>query len=101
MDAAEVPSGELIRKVNSGDYDLAIMGNIPDSPDPSDYLSAVIGSEAIPEGAEGATFAFNFSRYRNSEIDRLIAVYRKERRDETLAEIGLLLGQDVPLVPLM
>jgi len=101
VDAAEVPSGELIRKVNSGDYDLAVMGNIPDSPDPSDYLSAVIGSEAIPEGAEGATFAFNFSRYRNSEIDRLIAVYRKERRDETLAEIGLLLGQDVPLVPLM
>lgn len=101
VDTAEVSSGALIKKVNSGDYDLAIMGNIPDSPDPSDYLSAVIGSDAIPEGAEGATFAFNFSRYRSREIDSLIAVYRKERRDETLAEIGLRLGQDVPLVPLM
>ncbi|MBK5256381.1 MAG: ABC transporter substrate-binding protein [Vicinamibacteria bacterium] len=101
VDASEVPSGDLIEKVNSGDYDLAIMGNIPDSPDPSDYLSAVVGSEAVPEGAEGASFAFNFSRYRSAEIDRLIAVYRKERRDETLSEIGLRLGQDVPLVPLM
>jgi ABC-type transport system substrate-binding protein len=98
---AEVTSGELIAKVNSGDYDLALMGNIPDSPDPSDYLAAVVGSEAVPEGAEGASFAFNFSRYRSSEVDRLIASYRKDRREETLGEIGQVLGRDVPLVPLM
>ena len=101
VEVAEVPSSELIGKVNSGNYDLALMGNIPDSPDPSDYLSAVVGSEAVPEGVEGATFAFNFSRYRSREVDELIAVYRKERREETLAEIGRVLGEDVPLVPLM
>lgn len=101
VDLVEVPSSELIVKVNSGDYDLAIMGNIPDSPDPSDYLAAVIGSEAVPQGPEGASFAFNFSRYRSQEIDRLIALYRRQRREETLAEIGLILGRDVPLVPLM
>lgn len=77
------------------------MGNIPDSPDPSDYLSAVVGSDAVPSGAEGSSFAFNFSRYRSPEMDDLIASYRKERREETLGEIGLLLGRDVPLVPLM
>jgi len=101
VEVLEVPSGELIRKVNSGDYDLALMGNIPDSPDPSDYLSAVVGSDAVPTGPEGASFAFNFSRYRNPDLDKLIADYRKRRREETLAEIGLLLGKDVPLVPLM
>jgi ABC-type transport system substrate-binding protein len=77
------------------------MGNIPDSPDPSDYLSAVVGSDAVPEGVEGASFAFNFSRYRSREVDDLIAAYRKDRREDTLAEIGLVLGRDVPMVPLM
>ena len=101
VEAVGVSSGELIQKVNSGDYDLALMGNIPDSPDPSDYLSAVVGSDAVPQGVEGASFAFNFSRYRSREVDDLIANYRKERREETLGEIGLLLGRDVPLVPLM
>ncbi|MEO8500622.1 MAG: ABC transporter substrate-binding protein [Vicinamibacteria bacterium] len=101
VEAAEVTSGELIAKVNSGDYELALMGNIPDSPDPSDYLSAVIGSDAVPSTAEGASFAFNFARYRSREVDDLIAAYRKDRREETLGEIGLVLGRDVPLVPLM
>jgi peptide/nickel transport system substrate-binding protein len=101
VETLEVSSGELIRKVNSGDYELALMGNIPDSPDPSDYLQAVIGSDAVPSSAEGSSFAFNFARYRSREIDDLIASYRKERREETLGEIGLVLGRDVPLVPLM
>ena len=101
VEAMEVPPGELIGKVNSGDYDLALMGNIPDSPDPSDYLSAVIGSDAIPGDAEGASFAFNFARYKSREADDLIALYRKERRLETLGDIGVLLGRDVPLLPLM
>lgn len=101
VEVTEVSSGELIGKVNSGNYDLALMGNIPDSPDPSDYLSAVIGSDAVPQSAEGSSFAFNFSRYRSGEVDNLIAAYRKDRGEETLAQIGLVLGRDVPLVPLM
>ena len=101
VETMEVTSGELIGKVNSGDYDLALMGNIPDSPDPSDYLSAVVGSDAVPQSVEGSSFAFNFSRYRSREVDDLIAAYRKDRREETLGEIGLVLGRDAPLVPLM
>jgi ABC-type transport system substrate-binding protein len=101
VEAEELPPGELIARMNSGNFDFALMGNIPDSPDPSDYLSAVVGSEAVPSGAEGATFAFNFSRYRSREMDDLIASYRKDRRDETLGEIGQLLGRDAPLVPLL
>jgi ABC-type transport system substrate-binding protein len=101
VETSEVPTSELIGKLNSGNYDLALMGNIPDSPDPSDYLSAVVGSEAVPGGVEGATFAFNFSRYKSREMDQLIAAYRKDRREETLGEIGQLLGRDVPMVPLL
>ena len=101
VEIEELASGELISRVNAGNYDLAIMGNIPDSPDPSDYLSAVVGSDAIPQSAEGASFAFNFARYRNREVDQLIASYRKERKPETLAEVGRVLGEDVPLIPLL
>jgi hypothetical protein len=69
VEAEELPSGELIGRLNSGNYDLAIMGNIPDSPDPSDYLSAVVGSDAVPSGVEGASFAFNFARYRSCQVE--------------------------------
>jgi ABC-type oligopeptide transport system substrate-binding subunit len=61
----------------------------------------VIGSDAIPQGAAGASFAFNFSRYKSREVDDLIALYRKERQIETLSDIGVVLGRDVPLLPLM
>jgi len=101
VESSELSSGELIGKLNSGNYDLALMGNIPDSPDPSDYLAAVVGSDAVPESLEGASFAFNFSRYKSPEMDKLIAAYRKERREETLAEIGQLLGRDTPILPLL
>lgn len=101
IEAEELPSSELIARMNSGNYDFAIMGNIPDSPDPADYLSAVVGSEAVPEGVAGASFAFNFSRYKSREMDELIASYRKDRREETLGDIGALMGRDVPLLPLM
>ena len=101
IDVDEMASSDLIKKLNSGDYDFALMGNIPDSPDASDYLAAVIGSDAVPGGEQGASFAFNFARYRSSEMDALIAAYRKERRDEILVDIGQLLGRDVPLVPLL
>jgi ABC-type transport system substrate-binding protein len=101
VEVEEVPSGELTGRLNSGNYDLGLMGNIPDSPDPSDYLAAVVGSDAVPGGVEGASFAFNYSRYRSREMDELIAAYRKDRREETLSEIGLVMGRDVPLVPLL
>ena len=101
VEIEELASGDLISRVNAGNYDLAIMGNIPDSPDPSDYLSAVVGSDAIPQSAEGASFAFNFARYRNRDVDQLIASYRKERKPETLSEVGRVLGEDVPLIPLL
>ena len=34
-------------------------------------------------------------------MDALIAAFRKDRHAEALADIGVVLGRDVPLVPLM
>jgi ABC-type transport system substrate-binding protein len=101
VETVELPPAQLSLRLNAGSFDLALMGNIPDSPDPADYLAAVVGSDAVPENVRGTFFAFNFSRYRSREVDDLIAAYRKERREETLGEIGVLLGRDVPLIPLM
>lgn len=101
VETVELSPADLSMRLNSGAFDLAVMGNIPDSPDPADYLAAVVGSDSVPENVRGTFFAFNFSRYRSREVDDLIAAYRKERREERLGEIGVLLGRDVPLVPLM
>lgn len=101
VETVELPPAELSLRLNSGAFDLALMGNIPDSPDPADYLAAVVGAHSVPENVRGTFFAFNFSRYRSREIDDLIAAYRKERREETLGEIGVVLGREVPLIPLM
>lgn len=101
VEIEEVHVNDLASRISSGNFDLALMGNIPDSPDPADYLSAVIGSDAVPQGVEGAAFAYNYARYRSREVDDLIAAYRKDRREETLGEIGRVLGQDVPLIPLL
>lgn len=100
IETVETSSPELIARLNSGDFDLALMGNLPDGPDPSDFLSSVLASDSIPSKG-GSSFAFNFSRYRNQEVDALIATYRKERQEETLKTIGRLLGRDVPMLPLL
>lgn len=100
VEAQELSPSELGARLSAASFDLALLGNIPDSPDPADYLDAVVGSASVPEGT-GAFFAFNFSRYRSREVDALIAAYRRDRSDEILAEIGVVLGREVPLVPLM
>lgn len=94
-------AGALTRSINAGEFDLALMGNIPDNPDPADFMSTVIGSDAIPDSADGRSFCFNFSRYRNAAVDAEIARYRRDQDVEILSGIGRTIGQDCPLVPLL
>lgn len=94
-------SASLVERLNTGNYDLALMGNVPDGPDPADFLSTVLGSDAIPSSVEGTSFCFNFSRYRNAAFDVELAEYRRSRNPETLANLGRMIGQESPLVPLL
>lgn len=102
VETSEFPTtGALIGKLNSGEFDLALMGNVPDTADPADFFMSVLASEAVPSRAEGASFSFNYSRYRSAEFDGLLARFRRDRDPDTLAMLGKTIGMDAPILPLL
>ena len=94
-----VPVGsfaEYIGRMTSGDYELAVIGWQADSPDPNDFLAALLGSESI-----GAT---NRSRYRRAEMDALLKRGRMlagpQERAAVYREAQVLFQREMPFVPL-
>jgi peptide/nickel transport system substrate-binding protein len=87
---------EYLERATRGDYDLAILGWQADSPDPNDFLSALLASESI-----GTT---NRSRYRSPAMDALLKRARMEsegaERVATYREAQELFQADMPWVPL-
>jgi ABC-type transport system substrate-binding protein len=87
---------EYLERATRGDYDLAMLGWQADSMDPNDFLSVLLGSEAI-----GAT---NRSRYRSAEMDALLKLARRGRGQQERAvsyrAAQKLFQQDMPWVPL-
>ena len=72
----EVPSwAEYVEHATRGDYDLCLLGWQADTTDPNDFLSALLGSEAI-----GTT---NRSRYRSRAMD---AILKRARMGADLTE---------------
>ena len=93
----EVPTwSEYVARATRGDYDLAVLGWQADTTDPNDFLSALLGSEAI-----GTT---NRSRYRSPEMDALLKRGRMgddpEARLTAYHETQELFQRDMPWVPL-
>jgi peptide/nickel transport system substrate-binding protein len=93
----EAPSWtDYVERATRGDYDLCLLGWQADTPDPNDFLSALLASEAI-----GTT---NRSRYRSPAMD---AVLKRARMGgdmgERLAayrEAQELFRKDMPWIPL-
>jgi ABC-type transport system substrate-binding protein len=87
---------DYLDRVTRGDYDLALLGWQADSTDPNDFLSALLGSEAI-----GAT---NRSRYRSAAMDGLLKRGRRESeaadREALYREAQVLFQKDMPFLPL-
>ncbi len=92
------------RQVVSGDYDLALLGWIADSPDPMDFIEAIYASRSVPDHPDVPGFFVNDSRWCNADMDTAIEAYRAETSDnkkynqERILEI---LTEEVPVVPLM
>ncbi len=84
-----------------GDYDLVLGGWVADTPDPLDFLEAILGSGAFVGGSNAPLASSNYSRWRDAEVDRLLADARSgggaERIDDILARVA----SEVPLIPLM
>jgi ABC-type transport system substrate-binding protein len=85
-----------------GDYDLVLGGWVADTPDPLDYLDALLGSGAFVGSGSVPIASSNYSRWRDAEMDRLLADARgggggPEIIDDILARVA----SEVPLMPLM
>jgi peptide/nickel transport system substrate-binding protein len=72
----EVPTwGEYVERATRGDYDLCLLGWQADTNDPNDFLSVLLGSEAI-----GTT---NRSRFHSRQMD---AILKRARMGGDVAE---------------
>jgi peptide/nickel transport system substrate-binding protein len=87
---------DYLERAGRGDYDLAVLGWIADTPDPNDFLSALLSSESV-----GST---NRSRYRSEEMDALLKQGRRGHgpgeRESIYYEAQALFQRDMPFIPL-
>jgi len=87
---------EYLDRATRGDYALALLGWQADTIDPNDFLSALLGSEAI-----GST---NRSRYRSPQMDALLKQGRQHADHRERAGLYRsaqeLFQKDVPWMPL-
>lgn len=92
---------DYLDRTARGQYDLALSGWIPESPDPLDYLETLLASYSVPDTRRAASRVANLSRWRNPAMDEALQRHRAEARPETLRQIHDLLHAELPLMPLM
>ena len=83
-----------------GDYEMALLGWIADTPDPDNFLATFFHSKAAVQGS-----ATNISFYRDAGMDRLLDEGLRytdpARRAEIYGKALALWAQDLPLIPLV
>lgn len=84
-----------------GDYDLVLGGWVADTPDPLDFLEAILGSGAFVGTGNVPIASSNYSRWRDADVDRLLADARSGGGPELIEQILARVASEVPLIPLM
>ncbi len=84
-----------------GHYDLVLGGWFADTPDAIDYLESTLGSGGILGTGHVPVATSNYSRWRDPEIDRLLALARSGGGTQAIDDILARVASEVPLVPLM
>jgi ABC-type transport system substrate-binding protein len=84
-----------------GDYDLVLGGWVADTPDPLDYLEAIVGSGAVVGSGNVAIATSNYARWRDSEVDRLLLDARGGGGPRVIEDILARIASEVPVMPLM
>jgi ABC-type transport system substrate-binding protein len=93
-------AADYFRRIAAGEADLFLSGWTADTPDPADFLDAVLSSRAVPRpGAD--TMHGNLSRFSDPGLDGDLERYRADPRDEHWEAILERLRREVPLLPLM
>lgn len=84
-----------------GDYDLLLGGWIADTPDPADFLEALLRSDRVQTSQAGGVAAVNRSRYRNPAMDAALKRYREQPSPGNRDDVLRLVGEEAPLLPIM
>ena len=94
-------SDEFYRICARGDYDLLLGGWIADTPDPSDFLEALLRSDRVQTQVASSLPVANRARFRSPEMDAALDAFKAEHGPAQRAAVLRLLVEQVPLLPLM
>ncbi len=89
------------RRITAGEFDLYLGGWIADTPDPVDFLEALLSSEAIPEPGRGMANQANFSRWQWPAADEVLGRLRASQDDRDRLKLLRDVAQEVPVFPLL
>jgi peptide/nickel transport system substrate-binding protein len=85
--------------VRRGQHDLILSGYIAETPDPVDFLTALLSSKRIPKPGTPMASTTNLGGYADAEMDRRLAAAQREPAE--LSAVIELFEDQWPLVPLM
>lgn len=90
---------EFFEAVRRGEHDLILSGYIAETPDPVDFMAALLSSKRIPRPGTPMASTTNLGGYSNVEMDRRLAAAQQD--PDTLLAVNELFEEQRPLVPLM
>lgn len=97
VDLFETKTGEdFFNDLIRGNYDIALVGWIADTPDPADYYEALLWSKMC----EGENHS-NHSRYKSAAMDAMLERFREAPTDENKRALEKLMKEEAPLLPII
>jgi ABC-type transport system substrate-binding protein len=90
---------EFYAAVRRGEHDLILAGYIAESPDPVEFLTALLSSTRIPRVDTPMASTTNLGGYADDEMDRLLAAAAHD--SDKILEVMERFDEHRPLVPLM
>ncbi|MFO7566211.1 MAG: ABC transporter substrate-binding protein [Enhygromyxa sp.] len=90
---------EFFEAVRRGEHDLILSGYIAETPDPVDFMTALLSSKRIPQAGTPMASTTNLGGYADPEMDRRLAAAQQD--PARLLAVNQLFEEQRPLVPLM
>jgi ABC-type transport system substrate-binding protein len=90
---------EFFDAVRRGEHDLILSGYIAETPDPVDFMTALLSSKRIPRTGTPMASTTNLGGFSDPEMDRRLTAAAQD--PDKLIAVNELLEDQRPLVPLM
>lgn len=89
-------SEEFFDNLLRGNYDLALLGWIADTPDPADFFETLL----LSKNCQGDRHS-NLSRWKSPVMDAALARFREQPTEEHKRQINQIIRDEAPLLPLI